>query len=281
MNEDNSTSGADHDTHEIEIPGPEVVLYSGAATHVGAVREHNEDSYLSNLGVYVVSDGMGGHAGGELASAAIVKEFRHLKTLDIITHDDVQNAVHASGQAIVDIAEGGHGRSCPGATVTGAALTTSEEGPDWLIFNIGDSRTYRMREGILEQVTVDHSEVQAMVDSGQFAEDDPRVQLWRHVITRAIGAGMPIIQDADIWLADVADGDRLLICSDGLNNELTDQEVHTILMREKDPQVAAETLVNDAVAAGGRDNVTVIVVDAEVHPPVIESDIDATQDVND
>lgn len=271
MNDNSPAVESDEDTNNLPIPGPEVVLYSGAATDVGAVRDHNEDSYLSNLGVYVVSDGMGGHAGGELASAAIVKEFRHLKTLDVITHEDVQNAVHASGQAIVDIAEGGHGRSCPGATVTGAALTTSEEGPDWLIFNIGDSRTYRLREGLLEQVTVDHSEVQAMVDSGQFAEDDPRVQLWRHVITRAIGAGMPVIQDADIWLADVADGDRLLICSDGLNNELTDEELHTILMREKDPQVAAETLVADAVAAGGRDNVTVIVVDAEVIPPTLDA----------
>jgi PPM family protein phosphatase len=149
----------------------------------------------------------------------------------------------------------------PGSTVSGVGLAMYENRPSWLVFNIGDSRTYLLQGGELEQVTVDHSQVQELVDSG-VPHEVARTRVARNVITRAIGGGMPTAPRTDQWLVPARPGDRVLVCSDGLSEELTDQLITAILQSFANAGEAAEQLVNAALDAGGRDNVTAVVVDA-------------------
>jgi protein phosphatase len=130
----------------------------------------------------------------------------------------------------------------------------------WLVVNIGDSRTYQFANGELEQITVDHSYVQELIDEGELTPGEAMKDPRRNIITRAIGAGS--VGEADYWLFPAERGDRMLICSDGLTTELTDDRIAEILAAQPDPQRAADILTAEAVRAGGRDNVTVVVVDA-------------------
>jgi protein phosphatase len=132
--------------------------------------------------------------------------------------------------------------------------------PYWLVLNIGDSRTYRFSQGSLNQISVDHSEVQELVDAGQISRAEAAVHPRRHVVTRALGTGYET--EADYWLVPVEEGDRMLVCSDGLNGELDDEQIAGILAAEPDPQAAVDELIQAALRCGGRDNVTCIVVDA-------------------
>ena len=129
-----------------------------------------------------------------------------------------------------------------------------------LVLNIGDSRTYRLSQGKLSQVSVDHSEVQELVDAGQITQTQAAVHPRRHVVTRALGSGDEI--EADYWLLPIEEGDRILVCSDGLNGELDDQHISNILRSHADPQAAVDELIQAALRSGGRDNVTCIVLDA-------------------
>ena len=128
------------------------------------------------------------------------------------------------------------------------------------MLNIGDSRTYRLSQGTLSQVSVDHSEVQELVDAGEITQAEAAVHPRRHVVTRALGTGDET--EADYWLLPIEEGDRMLVCSDGLNGELDDEQIATILATEADPQSAVDQLIQAALRSGGRDNVTCIVVDA-------------------
>jgi PPM family protein phosphatase len=131
--------------------------------------------------------------------------------------------------------------------------------PYWLVMNIGDSRTYRLSRGRFAQVSVDHSEVQELVDSGEITPEQATVHPRRHVVTRALGTGDETA--ADYWMVPVEDGDRIMVCSDGLNAELTDDQMFRILSTAGHPQDAVDALIEAALRSGGRDNVTVIVVD--------------------
>jgi len=133
--------------------------------------------------------------------------------------------------------------------------------PYWLVMNIGDSRTYRLSQGQFAQVSVDHSEVQELVDAGEITAEQATVHPRRHVVTRALGTGDET--EADYWLLPVEEGDRILVCSDGLNAELTDEHMFRILSTVGHPQDAVDALIQAALRNGGRDNVTVIVVDAK------------------
>src|SRR5690606_38000217 len=146
-----------------------------------------------------------------------------------------------------------------GTTVSGVVLAEVAGEPYWIVVNLGASRTYRLARGVLEQISVDHSEVQELIDAGTVTRAQAAHHPRRHVVTRAIGAAGGI--DVDYWLLPVSRGDRMLVCSDGLTGELSDHDVTTTLLAESDPQAAAERLVAQAVRAGGRDNVTVVVVD--------------------
>ena len=151
-----------------------------------------------------------------------------------------------------------------GTTVAGLAMTRFAGSPHWAVFNVGDSRVYRFADNHLERMTVDHTEVAELVALGVISEaaamDHPR----RHVVTRALGTDPP--PDADLRVFPPVPGERFLICSDGLPLELADASIAAVLAGEPDPQRVANSLVRQAVEAGGRDNVTVVVVDHRLVP---------------
>ena len=226
----------------------------GSRTDVGCVREHNEDSLAVAPPLYVVCDGMGGHAAGEVASEIAV---------DTITqraphHADAKalgQAVEEANLAILKGAREGVGRAGMGCTCTAAIL----EKERLVIAQVGDSRAYLLHNGRLQQLTRDHSLVNDLVEAGQITPAEARVHPQRSVITRALGSDPRT--EPDLFELNVETGDRLLLCSDGLSTMLEDDQIEEILGDVPDPQRCAAQLVNEAIAAGGYDNVTVIVVD--------------------
>ncbi|MDQ1217501.1 serine/threonine protein phosphatase PrpC [Microbacterium arborescens] len=229
----------------------------GAATHAGLRGRANEDSYLAAAPVFVVADGMGGHEAGARASAAAVAEFEPLVGVAAVSNQDVRAAIERARANIDALASG---QRAAGTTLTGVVLTRVGDAGYWLTLNIGDSRTYRWARGRLEQISVDHSVVQELVDSGQMDAETAARHARRNEITRALGAGSA--GQADFWMLPAESGDRILVCSDGLSTELDDERIARILDEETEPQDAAQRLVHEALLHGGRDNVTVIVIDA-------------------
>lgn len=256
---------------------PAMIVSTGSATHAGNRRPLNEDSLLASTPVFLVADGMGGHEAGECASAAVVEQFSRFIGRPDLTLDDVRTALSRARTAVDALSTSGNGRA--GTTLSGAVIASVDGMGYWLTFNIGDSRTYRLAGGELEQISVDHSVVQELIDSGELSIADAASDHRRNIITRAIGAGST--GEADYWMFPAELGDRMLICSDGLSSELDDQRIRDILMTEPDPQTAADVLVDEAVRAGGRDNVTVVVADAVLvaskpgRPLQADDDIDA------
>jgi serine/threonine protein phosphatase PrpC len=232
-----------------------------AATDVGLVREVNEDAHLTAPPVFLVADGMGGHAGGDVASAIVVEEFGALAGTAYDADSvvlAVTGALEASQRRIEEHAAGGVGRAAPGTTVAGVLVVEKGE-QALLVVNLGDSRVYRMRGGELAQVSRDHSLVQDLLDSGEITEDEVAGHPERHVITRALGG--PGFTEPDlIWLA-VDEVDRLLVCTDGINGLVDDATIQRILAGEPDPALAAGLLVAAALDAGGEDNATAVVLD--------------------
>ena len=238
-------------------PGP-ITLAFGAATDPGLRRRINEDSYLAAAPLFLVADGMGGHNAGEIASATVIQEFAALAGRASLAVDDVHAAVATARTRVAALPPGAGAGA--GTTLAGVVVADIDGEGYWLAINLGDSRTYRLSGGRLEQVSVDHSVVQELVDSGQLAADAAQRDARRNVITRAIGAGSDA--EPDYWLFPAEDGDRILVCSDGLSGELEKDAIHGILLAESDPQAAATRLVHEAMVRGGRDNITAIVVDA-------------------
>lgn len=245
----------------------QVELHHGAATDVGLVREVNEDSYLAAPPVFVVADGMGGHEGGDVASRIVVEEFGRLATdgydprrgVDAVTATLAACQERITEYAGVQRAEGvPRGRSA-GTTVVAALLIEDDDGPAWLLVNLGDSRIYRYADRRLTQVSVDHSLVQALVDAGRIGADEVATHPERNVITRALGDSTG--GSADFFVVSLADAERLLLCSDGVSGPVGDAGVAEILDACPDPRDAADRLVAAALEAGGEDNATAVVVD--------------------
>ncbi len=242
----------------------QVDLHHGASTDVGLVRKVNEDSFLVAPPVFVVADGMGGHSGGDVASRMVVEEFQRLAAHYDPTGgaDHVADAFTRAQARIVQYGEA-HRALTPGwhagTTAVVAVLVDDNGVTKWLLANLGDSRIYRLTEGHLEQISVDHSVVQELIDAGQITPDQAAVHPERHVITRALGSPGGI--DPDFFLLPLASVERLLLCSDGVTGMIEDEEIEDILVTVPDPRDAADRLVRAAVAAGGRDNATAIVVD--------------------
>lgn len=239
------------------IAAPPVTLASAVATDVGLVRRANEDSALAEWPVFLVADGMGGYEAGDLASAAVVDAFRqHVVGQPLATVAAVRDALTQASVSVARIAAATDRGA--GSTVTGVALVDDDGVPAWLVFNVGDSRVYRHHGTELEQLTVDHSLGQELVDSGALRAEDLPTYERRNVITRAIGAPD---STADSWLFPVVNGERLLLCSDGLTSEVSDEGIRATLTMSGRPESAAQALVQRARQAGGRDNITVVVVD--------------------
>lgn len=230
----------------------------GASSAAGSVRTLNEDAYLARFPVFVVADGMGGHEAGELASAEAVAALGRLAGRTDVTARTVQECLEEAQDRVRAIPTS-PGRDA-GTTVSGVVAVNESGVPYWLVVNVGDSRTYRLADGVLEQVSVDHSEVQEMVDAGTLTVAEAARHPRRHVVTQALGAGDGF--DPDFWLLPVEENDRMLLCTDGLTGELGDDAIAAILLAQPAPKAAADLLVEAALVAGGRDNVTVVVVDA-------------------
>lgn len=225
----------------------------GSATDLGHVRTVNEDSWLAEPPVFLVADGMGGQAGGAAASAIVVQEFAAPVGAHLVSPEWVMESFRRSHDRIKLVRAGG-------TTVAGVAAVEQNGTPYWLIFNVGDSRIYRCSGGAVHQISVDHSVVQELVESGDVPPERARFHPQRHIITRAVGA--PDGPRPDFWLLPATAGDRLMICSDGVTSELdADQIAELTAAAGSSPQHIAESLVSLALAAGGRDNVTVVVVD--------------------
>lgn len=244
-------AAADHDSG--------LSLSYGYGTDRGLRRELNEDSFIASDPVFAVADGMGGHEAGEIASGMCVRALAAMPQLATgersVTAAVIQQYLMKADDSIRE-ATGARA----GTTLTGVVVVEQMGMPYWLVMNIGDSRTYRLSQGQFAQVSVDHSEVQELVDAGEITPEEATVHPRRHVVTRALGTGDET--EADYWLLPVEEGDRILVCSDGLNAELTDEHMFRILSTVGHPQDAVDALIQAALRNGGRDNVTVIVVDA-------------------
>ncbi|MBO3094250.1 PP2C family protein-serine/threonine phosphatase [Cellulomonas dongxiuzhuiae] len=234
-----------------------VRLRYGVATDQAA-RETNEDTASASDGLFLVADGMGGHEAGEVASRVAVDVVARLAGTTP-TMDDVTRVVREAHSAVRELPAEGQRR--PGTTLTGVVVTEHAGVPCWLVLNVGDSRTYRMAGGMLEQVTQDHSEVAELVEQGLVAVEDAARHPRRHVVTRVLGGAASRV-DPDLRMFPVSPGDRMVMCSDGLTEALSDARVQAVLRTERHPRAAADRLVREALAAGAQDNVTVVVVDA-------------------
>lgn len=231
-------------------------LSFGSRTDVGHVRDHNEDSLIVVPPLFAVADGMGGHEAGEVASELTIKTLEELAP----NHPDAQaleRAVEAANLNVLRAPSDGIGREGMGTTLTAAMV----EGERLLIAQVGDSRAYLLHEGELQQLTRDHSLMMDLIEAGQITPEQARVHPNRSVITRAIGSDPNM--KPDIYELNIASGDRLLLCSDGLSTMLEDDEIQSVMRHTPDPQQCASNLVDAALQAGGYDNVTVVVVDVE------------------
>ena len=231
-------------------------LRAAAVTDVGNIRDSNEDDLLVvDDALYVVADGMGGHAAGEVASREAVEAMRDSYEAPGST-DDVRQAVRLANGAVWKRGTDNPSYRGMGTTVTAVAVV---EGGKLAVANVGDSRTYLLRDEELVQLTQDHSFVQEAVRTGQLTRSQAESHPRRSQLTRALGVGDDV--DVDVDVVEPLTGDRLLLCSDGLWDEVGDEVITMVLNNHPDPEEAASKLVVWAKEAGGRDNITVIVLD--------------------
>jgi len=220
------------------------------------VREHNEDSLTVLPPLFAVADGMGGHEAGEVASEITINTLNDLAPQSADA-EALARAVVAANLNVIKAPSQGVGREGMGTTLTAAIL----EKERLVIAQVGDSRAYLLHNGSLQQLTRDHSLMADMIEAGQLTEAEARVHPNRSVITRAIGSD-PHMQP-DLYELNVETGDRLLLCSDGICGMIEDHEIASIMRQASSAQSCADQLVEAALAAGGFDNATAVVVDVE------------------
>lgn len=229
----------------------------GAATNVGVQRVVNQDSYGTAPGLAVVADGMGGHRGGEVASSIAVDEV--IAQFDEPQLDVLVASVEQANKRILDEAAMSPHLRGMGTTVVALGFIKMDDGAALGAINVGDSRMYRLTGNVLEQLTEDHSLVEALVREGRITSAEAEVHPQRNIVTRALGVSDVVEVDAFHFIPKI--GDRYLLCSDGLFNEVDAHTIATILATEVDPQVAADLLIDQANEGGGRDNITTVVAD--------------------
>ena len=244
-----------------------LTLAIGAATDTGNLRGQNEDAHIAEQNLFAVADGMGGHNAGEVASAMAIEYLRGIALGGVSSAEafaqvvrDLNSAIYASATSTTD-------QRGMGTTLTAAALLTSISDTDQpsqiVIANVGDSRTYLLRSGELRQMSVDHSYVQELVTEGLLTVDEARTHPRRNIVTRALGIDEQV--SVDTWTIPMFDGDRFMLCSDGLVDEVPLDEITEMMREHSAPQLIAERLVTAAKRHGGRDNITVIVVDVNIN----------------
>ncbi|MBV8967222.1 MAG: protein phosphatase 2C domain-containing protein [Mycobacteriaceae bacterium] len=235
-----------------------VTLHWGAATRAGTGRERNEDSFGAAAPVFVVADGIGTHSGGHLASREAVRALLKLGARQPVTPDKLSSAIADARDrmARIPVSDGG---KPPGTTISGVILTENEGVPCWMVLNLGDSRTYRLDATGLRQLSTDHSLVQKLVDAGVIDNSESLPPLQR-LLSKALFSGNEHVPDLSQERVRV--GDRILVCSDGLSSVVDQMTIQRLLRTVRDPQAAADALVDAVTAAGGRDDVTAMVVDA-------------------
>ena len=230
----------------------------GASTDVGNIRVQNEDAFLAQDGLFAVADGMGGHNAGEIASALAVTTLRAALRSGINTSEQLREIVQGANTSIYTASLDDSTQRGMGTTLTALAVVPDTDG-NVLVANVGDSRTYLWRDGRLERITTDHSYVQELVNEGVISIEDARTHPRRNIVTRALGIDRFVV--VDVISLRLSPGDRVVLCSDGLVDEVADAEIAQVLEAHTNSQEAAEALVMTANANGGRDNTTVVVID--------------------
>lgn len=249
-------------SYSVTVSDGTLELSWAAATHTGRRRDVNQDAVFAEFPLFVVADGMGGHIGGEIASASTIDRLRDVAGTGQVTPKSIEKALT---RAVKDIAS--HPETTDdgtGTTLTGVYLDTSGDAPHWVTLNIGDSRVYLVRDGSIVQVTTDHSVVQELIAAGRLSPEEAENHPYGNVITRAVGPSESVTPD--YVRLDVIDGDRFVICSDGLTKELTDYGIRHFLDENADPAAAVLAMLDAALENGGRDNITVVVLDVDSSP---------------
>jgi serine/threonine protein phosphatase PrpC len=237
-----------------------VKLAAASATDHGLVRSNNEDAFLidDQRALFAVADGMGGHRGGEVASHTAIEALRAAIANGTPLHD----AITRANAAVIARAAGNDELTGMGTTLT-ALIAIG--GRQLLVGHVGDSRAYMLHDGSLHRATDDHSLVEELVREGRLTPEQAESHPQRNIVTRALG--VDAVVDVDLYTLDIEAGDRIVLCSDGLTTMVRERDIERIARTETDPQRLADALVGAAVAAGGEDNVTVVVVDVlEVDP---------------
>jgi PPM family protein phosphatase len=237
-------------------------LSSFAGTDVGRARSGNEDSYFCGRTVFAVADGLGGHQGGEVASAAAVEPLAALDGREFAGPGEAAEALAAAiregNSAILERAAGDPGLWGMGTTVTAAALAGDRH---LQLAHVGDSRAYLLRDGSLDQLTIDHTVVGELVRRGRLTPEQAAIHPERSILTRAVGLDPRVPVDTPDPL-ELRDGDQVLLCSDGLTEAVDDGRIAELLSAADDGDAACRSMIDAANAAGGPDNITVVLLRA-------------------
>lgn len=244
-------------TRTVPLGDGSLDLRWAASTDTGRRREVNQDAFLAEYPLFVVADGMGGHLGGEIASASTVDRLRTVVDSGSVSTKNIEKALSRAVKDIIAHPETTDEGT--GTTLTGLYLETHTDEPHWVTLNIGDSRVYLLRDEEIVQVTTDHSVVQELIAAGRLSPEEAENHPYGNVITRAVGPSDSV--KPDYLRLDVLDGDRFVVCSDGLTKELTDFGIRHFLAANPDPAAAVDAMMAAALENGGRDNVTIVVLD--------------------
>ncbi len=236
-------------------------LVWGAASHVGMLRQQNEDAFIAEANVFAVADGMGGHNAGEVASALAIAGLQQAANVGFTSAASLVTAINGANETIHQASGGPSEHRGMGTTLTALVPLPDTDGepPRVVVANVGDSRAYLWRGNELKQVSADHSYVQELLSEGLITAAEARTHPRRNIVTRALGIEGDV--NADAWVLPMVVGDRYVLCSDGLVDEVDDDQIALILRAQAHPQGAANQLVQVANDNGGRDNITVVVVD--------------------
>ena len=254
-----------------------MLLKHGVATDTGNVRPQNEDAYVASDHLFAVADGMGGHNAGEVASALATTLLLERATGQTLSPEWFVEAITSINRTIHESAAESTERRGMGTTICALALVQQQEtnsAPHQVaLANVGDSRIYLARSGKFRQLSVDHSYVQELVTEGLITEEEARVHPRRNIVTRALGIDDRVAVDS--WLIPLFPGDRFILCSDGLVDEVPTSDIAALAAQQRAPQIIADELVALAKRNGGRDNITVVVVDAVGDSiPTVASELD-------